>query len=241
MKTAIFVEGQTELVFVREYLLKKFDYQNIEIECYTLFTDSNFQSTEYAFPHKGAAFSFQIINVGNDDSVLTRMLNREKYLWNSGFNRIIGLRDMYSRSYRESAKEVGKIDVELNEEIKLSTKEQIAKRAERPQQIDFSFAVMEAESWILGFHNCFEVINPILTVDYIQSQLGFNLEAVDPEVTFFHPAKQLEQIYALANETYKKSRGNIEAIMASLQKEDFENLYGGNKCASFKEFADMMP
>ena len=201
MKTAIFVEGQTELVFVREYLLKEFDYQNIAIECYTLFTDSNFHPTEYAFPNNTATYHFQIINVGNDNAVVSRILRREKYLWNAGFSRIIGLRDMYSKSYRETVKEVGVIDVDLNEEFKRSTKEQIVNSAEKPSQIDFTFAIMEAESWVLGFHNCFEKINPLLTVRHIEEHLGFNLEEINPETTFFHPAKIMEQIYDLANES----------------------------------------
>lgn len=240
MKTAIFVEGQTELVFVREYLLKKFDYQNIHIECYTLFTDSNFHRTEYAFPNENAIYYFQIINVGNDNAVATRILNREKYLWNSGFSRIIGLRDMYSKAYRELVKEVGKIDADLNEEFKKNTKEQITKKAEKPNQIYFTFAIMEVESWVLGFYQCFEKINPMLTVEYIQQHLGFDLETVNPETTFFHPAKTMEQIYELANETYKKNKGNIESIMASLHKDDFEHLKNSNKCASFSEFADLL-
>jgi hypothetical protein len=244
VKTAIFVEGQTELVFVREYILKKFNYQSVGMECYTLFTNSNFHTTEYPFPSQEEAINaqnyFQIINVGNDGSVLTRILNREKYLWNAGFSRIIGLRDMYAKSYRETAKEVGKIDLDLNSEIKQSTKEQIAKKAEKPTQIDFNFAVMETESWILGFHHCFEKINPLLTVAYIEKHLGFNLETIDPETTFFHPTKTMEQIYELANETYKKSKGNIEVIMASLQKDNFEQLENSHKCASFGEFASLI-
>lgn len=240
MKTAIFVEGQTELVFVREYLLKKFDYQDIAIECYTLFADSNFHPTEYAFPNEIATYHFQIINVGNDNAVVTRILRREKYLWNAGFSRIIGLRDMYSKSYRETAKEIGVIDFDLNEEFKQSTKEQIANKAEKPNQINFTFAIMEAESWILGFHHCFEKINPLLTVQYIEEQLGFNLETINPETTFFHPAKVMEQIYGLANENYNKSKGNIEAIMAFLEKEGFERLKNSDKCTSFREFTSLI-
>jgi hypothetical protein len=229
MKTAIFVEGQTELVFVREYLLKFFDYEDISVDCYTLFIDSSFHSTEYAYPNDNATNHFQIINVGNDNAVITRILKREKYLWNVGFDRIVGLRDMY-----------GKIDLDLNEEVKKNTKEQIAIKAEKPNQIYFSFAIMEAESWILGFHNCFEKINPLLTVDYIQQCLGFNLETIDPETSFFHPAKTMDDIYQLANETYKKSKGNIEAIMSSLQKQDFEYLKSSGKCTSFEEFASLL-
>ncbi|HNL08235.1 MAG TPA: hypothetical protein PKH93_11735 [Chitinophagales bacterium] len=240
MKTAIFVEGQTELIFVREYLLKKFDYQDIQLECYNLHTDSDFRPTAYAFGSDSANHYFQIMNVGNDDSVLTRLLNREQYLWNSGFNCIIGLRDMYSRRYREMAKEAGKIDLELNEAFKQSTQEQIVKKAKKPQQIGFVFAIMETESWILGLYRCFEKINSLLTVAYIEQQLGFNLETTDPETSFFHPAKTIEEIYGLANENYDKKEGTIAAIMATLEKDDFEFLANANKCASFGEFVSLL-
>jgi predicted ATP-dependent endonuclease of OLD family len=34
-KIAIFVEGQTELIFVREYLLKQFKDQGIDVEIFS--------------------------------------------------------------------------------------------------------------------------------------------------------------------------------------------------------------
>ena len=62
-KIAIFVEGQTELIFVREYLLKQFEYQGIDLECRNLFKDEKIQSAEYDFPNNEAEIHFQIINV----------------------------------------------------------------------------------------------------------------------------------------------------------------------------------
>ena len=44
-----FVEGQTELIFVRELLLKVFDFQNISLEYFNLVTDSNLRPAEYTF------------------------------------------------------------------------------------------------------------------------------------------------------------------------------------------------
>ena len=32
-KIALFVEGNTELIFVREFLRKRFEYDDLEIEC----------------------------------------------------------------------------------------------------------------------------------------------------------------------------------------------------------------
>lgn len=149
IKTAIFVEGQTELVFVREYLLKRFDYQNISLECYTLFTDSDFRPTEYRFPNESATHYFQIMNVGNDNAVLSRLLSREQYLWNVGFQQIIGLRDMYSKQYREEVRNAI-IDDTLNQSFIEGSRATIDKRAKMPHKIHFHYAIMEAEAWILG-------------------------------------------------------------------------------------------
>jgi len=103
VKTAVFVEGQTELIFVREFLLRYFDYQDIRLECFSLITEGNMSHAPYDFPFQDAKFYFQIINVGNDRAVLSNLLKREKHIWESGFQRIIGLRDMYSEEYRKLA------------------------------------------------------------------------------------------------------------------------------------------
>lgn len=233
-KTAIFVEGQTELIFAREYLLKSFDYSNISLECYTLFTDNTFHSTEYAFPNDSAEYFFQIINVGNDNAVLSRLLKREAYLWNVGFDYIVGLRDMYSKSYRELGN--NNIDDLLNQEFINSAQYTIQSRAIKPAQIHFCFAIMETEAWLLGLASCFEQLNGFLSTEYIKEQLGFDLLAIDPELVFFHPAEVIKAIYNLIGEHYHKSKGDIAALMNGLQKEDFKSLLSSAKCNSFKHF-----
>ena len=216
-----------------------FDYQNISIDCYTLFTDSNFNSTEYPFPNENATHHFQIINVGNDNSVLTRLLNREQYLWNVGFHQIISLRDMYSKAYREEV-QGSIISDDINQLFITITQEEIAKRAKNANNINFHYAIMEAEAWILGFHFSFQHMDTILTSQYIQTKLGFNLQDIDPETTFFHPARQVDAIYRLIDDTYNKSKGNINAIMSQLQKEDFTDLANSGKCESFKRFQNTL-
>ncbi len=102
-KFAIFVEGQTELITTREFLLREFEYA-VDIECRTLFKLSQLKKISYDYPNPSAEFHFQILNVGNDNAVLKRILDREQFMWNSGYEKIIGLRDMYSKAYREDSK-----------------------------------------------------------------------------------------------------------------------------------------
>jgi hypothetical protein len=234
IKTAIFVEGQTELIFIRELLLKIFEYQRIALECYTLFTDSNFNPTEYAFPNDKAEYFFQIINVGNDQSVLTRILRREKFMWDAGFSRIIRLRDMYSREYREEAHN-HKIDPAINQKFIDGVRGQI-----KSANIHFSFAIMEVEAWLLGLRKAFSKMNEKLTPAFIEEKLKVNLDTINPEEAFFHPANEVAAIFGLVGRNYNKSKGDINAIVSFIAREDYFELMESGRCDSFKEFMNFL-
>lgn len=235
-KIAIFVEGQTELIFVREYLLKIHDYQGIRIGCYTLFTDTALLPAEYDFGPLDAPIYFQIMNVGMDGNVLSRILSREKFLIHQGFSLIVGLRDMYSKDYRSSCPSAS-IDGELNRKFKAGTNATIQSKAADPTRIHFQFAIMETEAWLLGEPIIFERINPLLTVEYISASTGFDLAESDPETTIYHPAKFLDQIMRLnGGSGYDKSKGEVNSIVSHIFKEDIHALIDSGKCASFVEF-----
>ncbi len=234
-KIAIFVEGQTELIVVREYLLKWFDYQNLEIECRTLFSDGKFHSAEYDYCTPNPNYHFQIINVGNDNAVLSRILKREKYMWNAGYEKIIGLRDLYSKEYRETS---SVIDKSVNEMFVNARAEVIIQRASKPDKIKMCFAIMETEAWFLGLHEIFEKIDNQLTNDFIFNQLAIDLENTDPEKAIFHPSTLLEQIYSLVGNKYQKHKGDIETLAHHFDKENITTLLQRDKCNSFNIFHD---
>ena len=232
-KVAIFVEGQTELIVVREYLLKWFNYENIEIECRTLFTDSKFHLVPHDFHTPAPQYHFQIINVGNDNAVLSRILKREEYMWNAGYDKIIGLRDMYSKEYREMSTV---IDHNVNQQFINARVETVNKRAKQPDKIFMCFAIMETEAWFLGLSEIFELIDARLTNTFIHENIGKDLENLDPETDIFHPAVLLNNIYDLVGLSYKKHEGDIEALVKLIDRADFASLLIGPKCQSFNQF-----
>lgn len=234
IKTAVFVEGQTELILVRELLLKTFQYENISLDCFNLFQESNLIHAEYAFPNENADYHYEIINVGNDVSVLSRILRREKYMWNAGFNKIIGLRDMYSKAYKEKAGK-SEIDEDINKHFIKATREQI-----KSPNIYFIFAIMEVEAWILGLNNCFQNMDAVLTCEYISQNLNHKLEEIDPETKFFHPATIIDSIFLLVGKRYNKSKGDINALASLIDKENYIELVKSGKCHSFKEFYEAL-
>lgn len=232
-KIALFVEGQTELIVVREYLLRWFNYSDISIECRTLFTDGKFNTAPYDFSTPTPQYFFQIINVGNDNAVLSRILKREEYMWNEGYERIIGLRDMYSKDYREEART---IDENVNQRFINTNKQTINNLAKRPQNIAMCFAIMETEAWFLGLSHIFEKMDARLTHSFIKENTQHDLHNDDPEKTVFHPADVLNNMYNLIGQKYRKHEGDIEAILNLTDRTDFETLLSKDKCASFNQF-----
>lgn len=232
-KFAIFVEGQTELITVREFLLREFSYV-ISIECRTLFKAGELKKTKYDFSNPEACIHFQIVNVGNDNAVLSRILKRAEQMWMAGFERIIGLRDMYSNAYREESP--SRIDESLNQKFIDGANNVLRKNTQFPGRIVMCFAIMEVEAWFLGMYEVFQRIDNRLSHEYIKQKLGIDLEQTDPEVEFFHPAVQMEEIYRLANIRYDKHEGDIEAIASVLEKNDYANLLMADKCHSFNNF-----
>ena len=231
MKVAIFVEGQTELIFVREYLLRKYEYE-INIECRTLYTDSDYKTTKYDYLNPSSTFLVSIINVGNDVAVLSRIKYREKYMWQSGYDKILGLRDMYSKQYRESSIT---IDDNITTRFIDGFNNQISKMLQ-PAKIKFYFAIMEIEAWFLALTSVLEKIDNRLTVDFILTNLNIDLNSIDPEKEFFQPSETLDKIYKLIDKGYKKKEDDVEAILSKIEKEDYQDLNDIFKCNSFSKF-----
>lgn len=232
-KVAVFVEGQAELILVRELLLKMYDYQNIGINCYNLICD-NLDNAPYEFGNMEVDNYYMIINVGNDNSVLSKIFTRANGLHDKGFTKIIGLRDVYGDFYKEKNRGVRDINLELIEKFKNSAQNEIDAK-NLTQYIKIHFAIMEVEAWFIGF-NVFERIDATLSNEFIKSNLNYDLENNDPEVTYYHPAKIIGDIYGLIGSKYDKHESDVSSLVSCLEKEDYNNLIKSFKCSTFTSF-----
>jgi hypothetical protein len=225
-RIAIFVEGQTELIFVREFLLHWFYYQ-IDIECRTLFTDEKFERADYDFANPEANTHFQIINVGMDNNVLSRILRRERFLHAAGYETIIGLRDMYSEEYRKVVR--GRfVDLDVNERFRRGVIQSIQQKAQWADQIKFCFAIMELEAWWIGIPALWKDVDPEFK---LQNERCFSF----PE-SVFHPATFIDELFQSQQSTYKKKKGEVESIVGRISREDYVELLDSQRCPSFCEF-----
>jgi hypothetical protein len=231
-KTVIFVEGQTELIFVREYLLKWFDWQ-VDVECTKLTRDGDFEYAEYNAPFPTAEQHFQIIDVGTDVSVLSKIIKYEKRMRELGYEKFIGLRDMYSELYKSKSKTY---DKSLTDEFITDANDEIRYRTTQPDSIHICFAIMETEAWFLGHYALFERMDSRLTTAFIHQNLKIDLTDIDPETHIFHPAPLVGKILDLVGLTYKKRQDEVNKIVGKFKQEDYQMLLDSDKCQSFNHF-----
>lgn len=232
-KVAVFTEGLTELIFVRECLLRLIDSSKLSFECFELQAD-RILPTRYKYSCPNPQVYFMIINVRGDEKVLSAIADREKGLVEKGcYERIIGLRDMYSGTYDRLAHGV------INENI---SKQFIANCNATIQNMTYGnriklyFAIMEIEAWFLAMYNLFQKIHCLLTVNYIRQNLNIDLKGTDPQNEFFKPSKQVEDIFELCGRRYRKKESDIESITSKMELADFDNARENDRCKCFDSF-----
>jgi hypothetical protein len=161
-------------------------------------------------------------------------LKRETLLWDAGYERIIGLRDIYSDEYKKEMGQPRRIIPELILEFIEGANETIEQKAIMPQNIKFHFAIMELEAWFLGIPELW--MRKGISNQNIKDKIGFDLSTIDPETTFLHPAETIKDILKIINEPYRKQASEVESLVSCIEKQDFEDLQNSQKCHSFKEF-----
>ena len=235
-KTTIFVEGWTEQVWVREYLLKWYGYEEAWIECYALFNEKGMFSVPYNYKPINPLHYYQIINVGGDNRVNNALVKETPRLRNEGFHKIIGLRDMLSDTYRDLV-DNHKVDVSVVEKIR-TEQWHILKTLLKNNVTDVQlcYAIMEIEAWILGLSQFFYQIDARLTPNFIKTHLNLDFDTLDPETNIYNPTTVLSRIFSLVGKDYGKRQGEIDSLISPLTKEDYALFLEKDACNSFNVF-----
>ena len=145
---------------------------------------------------------------------------------------------MYSENYIKIVKQSKVIKPDISQKFIDGSLSRITREAKKPNSISFCFAVMEVEAWLLGISEIWE--KKSISNKMIFKELGYDLSKIDPEVTFFHPAREVEKILAIAEKNYDKHAKEVESLVGKITKHDFETLIESNKCNSFKQFVEAL-
>ncbi len=210
-KIACFVEGQTEQIFVERLFQEIAGYKKIAIATYK-FTGS--KSNRVSQPLKSttvnnAAFFVLIYDCGSDSHVVSDIKSQHNSLSNNGYEKIIGLRDLYPKPLDEK------------ENIEKGIRGLLKPLQKTGIPISVILAIMEIEAWFLAEWHHFAKIDSRLTPEFILQEYGLDIKNSNIEARH-HPAEDLKEIYQLIGKTYNKSQATSQEIIDFL---DYEWLY----------------
>jgi hypothetical protein len=225
-RMAIFVEGQTELIFV-EKLVRAID-QAGEVQVLKVEGSggSNYNARiwieiEINYPDPTKNKQILVADCTGDSRVVSDIIDQSEGLKEVGFEAIVGLRDLspdFERLEEDEAKQAMADNLQ---------------RSSLPSQI--IMAVMEIEAWFLAEHTHFPRIHESLTCELIQATLGFNPELQDMQDRD-EPVSDLNNVYSIAGMRYRKNRQRVERTVNALDLAGFYSGHGKNY-APFIEFA----
>jgi hypothetical protein len=225
-KLAIFVEGQTERILITRLLQEIAGYKKVSVEVYQVRGDKANRKIQ---PLKSnlievAPFFILLYDCGCDSHVLSDIKKQHNSLTNNGYEKILGLRDLYP----EPLKNRTKVENGIKGFLKTFQKNGIP--------ISMILVIMEIEAWFLGEYSFLTKIDSCLTSNFILHNLGFDLNALDVE-QIPHPSQVLDSIYQLIQRSYDKSERTVEEI-ASLLDYEFIYLHLVEKIKQLKQLID---
>lgn len=218
---AIFVEGQTEFIFVEHLLFEMFCHHHLRIELEVQHGGLYYQIGVRGAPSENAYHKILLVNCQNDGKVLSAIEERANKLQKTGYDRILGLRDIYPAPSEE-----------LEEIYELTANRLVS----MPLPCKLVIAVREIEAWFIADVEHFIKYNPLLTSEFIYREIGIDVMQQDVE-QIPHPAGQLNMIYNLVGDTYGKKLKQAHHVVNIL---NYEYLYleAPDSVPALKKFLD---
>ena len=205
-KLAIFVEGKTEQIFVKKLLTEIAGKLHIFIEIKSRENSNSAKVIMKDSVTSATKFYVLLYNSCNDETVVSDMRELYNSLSIEGYERIIGLRDVYPIPIAEKSKLQRRLNYSLP-------------KGSIP--INVVLAVMEIEAWFLAEYNHFIKIDASLTPDRIEELFGFNPQTDNMEERL-KPSSDMKQIYNHLGKGYDKSEKQLNRLASNL---DYEFIY----------------
>ncbi|MCU7944866.1 MAG: hypothetical protein KZQ87_19540 [Candidatus Thiodiazotropha sp. (ex Cardiolucina cf. quadrata)] len=215
-KIAIFVEGQTEVVFTQNLLNEIIGNHNLQIE--SVSNNIHLNLSRISEPNNNIEHFVLLVDCGGDITVKQKIKDNEQILSKSGYSRIIGLRDLYPLTIDNLPR--------LEEGLRTGIGNYL------PSNI--IIAVMEIECWFIQVRNHFLNIDATLTPEYIETNTGFNPQSHDATL-IQQPSLLLNAIYNLVGLEYKKKLYQSRTVCDFIDYEElyFETTQSNNKLKQF--------
>ena len=201
-KLALFVEGQTEQIFLESLLKQIAGEKDINFDRRTVIGDKliTLQQTQPLAQPTDARYFILIANCQNDERVKSVVLDQRNSLSRAGYSLILGLRDLHPSTLHE----LGAVKAKLAYRVPT---------AGVPTHI--LLAVCEIEAWFLQEWSHFSRIDANLDVSTFKAAFGFDPVAECAEIVE-HPAEMLHAIYSSVGKAYRKDRKRVQRTVDAL-------------------------
>jgi hypothetical protein len=203
-KLAVFVEGQTEQIFLERLIKEIAGANNVR---FVLRNFSNHRIVDFrqiVLENEDSRYFVMLYDCQRDEHVKSKIRDNRESLERAGYNVIIGLRDLYPKPFNELPA------LERNLRYGLPTK---------GIPIHIVIAITEVEAWFLQNARHYSNISASLDPSAFKAQFNFD-PAVDSAETVHHPTGLLGNIYASAGEEYSKSRASVQRTVDALDVDD---------------------
>lgn len=209
-RLAIFVEGQTEAIFLEKLVTEIAGENQVRIERQEARGGGEgIRTLELVAREEdiGQKYYVLIKDCGADNRVKSDIRDQYDSLVREGYDAIIGIRDVFP-------------DVAYEEVPKLRRNLAFGLKTE-PVEVVIALAIMEIEAWFISEHTHFARVSRKLTLQRIKEAVGFDPSQGNVELRP-HPAEDLHAIYGLAGLGYTKGKANVERTVDAL---DYARLY----------------
>lgn len=208
-RSAVIVEGQSELIFVRELLTAIAGALEYRMSLVRAVGQGAVEMVGERNNSTSPDFEILVVDVGNDERVRTYINDNIQGLKRADQVIVIGLRDLYSGNDGDEP------DLALSAQLdqQLSAAHSLVVRV--------CYAVRELEAWFLADPRWLTSIHASLTPANIDRRLGVAIGGPCVE-QIQRPANLLSQIFGLAGQRYRKKSADTERIVARL---DYEMIY----------------
>lgn len=209
-KIAFVVEGQTEQIFVLTFLQHLSSEKQYHIDLKKYNSNQIINISTRGYPQEESTHYILIINVQNDELVLSYISDNLETLKSKGFSSVYGLRDRYTGDKNKALINPDKVDLITSN---LSQKYDLF--------VEMTIAIQEIEAWFLLTPAFFLKYDNSLNENAINLQLGFDLASVDVE-NLEHPSALINKVLKSVGLEYKKKMHDACKIAANL---DYLALY----------------
>jgi hypothetical protein len=208
-RMAIFVEGQTERMFIEKLIKAMAGRRRLHIDAAHGYGGAaagarEWREIEISRPDPKTEFYIIIYDSRGDGRVLSDIRDQYATLTNQSYHPIVGVRDIYP---------LPQSDIPT---IRSDFARYIPTGHVIPELI---LEIMEIEAWFIGEHTHFARMHPSLTQTEVTNRLGYDPSTIDVS-TIPAPCDDLRSVYHSVNIGYSKSQRHTERTVSELSYEE---------------------